>query len=180
MKRVFLVVLATVLFFATSFAQKGNNVIGGGADLGLPMGDFGDHFKTGFGIYGKGMFGVGKAGQVTFTAGYSSFKESGDWADFTTTLNIVPLLIGYRHNFNGLFVEPQIGYSIIGAKINSAEEGIFTESDGAFTCAASIGYVFNKQVEVSARYQTGGKQGVNLGLFGLRLGYNFSLGGSKK
>jgi Outer membrane protein beta-barrel domain len=179
MKKIYMAFLAAILFYASTFAQKGNNRIGVGADLSLPTSDFGTYFKTGIGVYAKGMFGVGKSGQVTFTGGYSSFKEAGTWEDFTTTITIVPLLVGYRHHFHGVFVEPQIGYGVYGNKVNSVEEGFFTESGGAFTWAAGVGYTFTKQIEVSARYQTGGQKGINFGLFGLRLGYNFSVGGSK-
>ncbi len=94
-------------------------------------------------------------------------------------MNLIPLLIGYRHNFDGIFIEPQAGYMVIGAKMNSAEEGTMTDSGGLLSGALSIGYVFDKQVEISARYQVAGKNGSNLNLFGLRLGYNFSLGRGK-
>src|SRR5205814_555089 len=150
MRKMYMVLLATILFSVSSLAQKGNNQIGIGADISIPTGEFGANFKTGIGGYVKGMLGVGKSGQVTLTSGYSSFKESGDWQDFTTTQTVIPLLIGYRANFNGFFVEPQIGYGIFGEKINSAEDGFSTESTGAFTWSAEVGYVFNKQIEVSA------------------------------
>jgi hypothetical protein len=179
MKRIYMVLLAAILFYTSSFAQKGNNQIGAGADLSIPVGDFGSYFKTGVGAYVKAMLGVGKSGQVTFTTGYSSFKESGDWTDFITTQTVVPLLIGYRANLNGFFVEPQIGYGIYGEKYNTADNGFSTAgSTGALTWAAGVGYVFNKKIEVSARYQSASKEGTSVTTFGLRLGYNFSLGGS--
>jgi len=179
MKRIYFQVLAIFLFSVAGFAQKGNNAIGAGGDMGFPTGQFGDEFKPGVGMYAKGMLGVGKAGQVTFSSGYMAFKKRETWQGFSATLNQIPLLLGYRHNFNAFFVEPQLGYSIIGAKIITVEDETFTESDGIFIGAANIGYVFNKQIEISARYQTGGKNGTNLGLFGIRLGYNFSSGHSK-
>ena len=179
MKMGYMVVLAATLFSSVSFAQKGNNQIGAGGDLSFPVGDFGDHFKTGFGVYVKGMLGVGKAGQVTLTTGYSGFKERGSWTDYTSTVNIIPLFLGYRHYFNSLFVEPQLGYAMYGSKYVSPDDGSWTESDGALNVAACIGYIFDKQVEVSARYQTGGKDGWNVNVFGLRVGYNFSLKKSK-
>ena len=175
MKRIYFVVLALFLFAVAGFAQKGKNAIGAGADLSFPTGDFGDYFKTGFGVYVKGMLGIGKAGQVTLTSGYSGFRERGSWTDYSTTVNIIPLFLGYRHYFNSIFIEPQLGYAIYGSKYISEEDGTSTETDGALNAAATIGYVFNKQVEISARYQTGGKEGWNVNLFGLRVGYNFSL-----
>jgi hypothetical protein len=176
MKKIYMALLAAILVNASSFAQKGKTQLGFGAICITTS--FGEYLQ-GMGGYVKGMFGVGKSGMVTVTSGYSSFKEAGDYEDFTTTVTIVPLLFGYRHNFNGFFVEPQLGYGIYGVKVNSFDEGFDSESGGAFTWAAGVGYVFANQIEVSARYQTGGQQGTNFSLFGLRLGYNFSVGGSK-
>ena len=179
MRKMYMVLLATILITAGSFAQKGKSYLGVGGDLSLPTAEFGTYFKTGVGGYVKAMLGVGNSGAVTFTTGYSSFKEAGDFEDFTATQGVVPMLIGYRHNFNGFFVEPQIGYGIYPYKETSQEFGFSSESGGAFTWAAGVGYVFNNKIEVSARYQTGGQEGVNVGMFGLRVGYNFSLSGSK-
>ena len=179
MRKMYMVLLATILISASSFGQKGTSYIGVGGDLSLPTGDFGDYFKTGVGGYVKAMFGVGTAGQVTLTTGYTSFKEAGDWEDFTAVQGVAPILFGYRHNFNGFFVEPQIGFGMYNYKETSTEWGYYKESGGGFTWAASVGYVFNKKFEVSARYQTGGNEGSSVSFFGLRVGYNFSLSGSR-
>ncbi|MEI9809371.1 MAG: outer membrane beta-barrel protein [Bacteroidota bacterium] len=125
------------------------------------------------------MYGIGTAGQITFTTGYSGFKAKGSTDDFKVTMRVIPLLAGYRHHFNGFFAEPQIGYGIYGMKIKGDDDFEGSDSEGAFTWAATVGYIFNKQVEVSARYQSGSKDGGNIPLFGLRVGYNFSLGGNK-
>jgi hypothetical protein len=178
MKKIYVALLVTNLITVISLAQKGKNYIGVGADLSLPMSDFANDFKTGMGGYVKAMLGVAQSGAVTFTTGYSGFKEIADFDETTTTAAIVPLLIGYRHNFNGFFVEPQIGYGIYPYKHNS-EDGFYTDTGGAFTWAAGVGYVFNNNIEVSARYQSGSSTGITVGVFGLRLGYNFSLGQSK-
>jgi len=179
MKRINVVIIC-VLFCSVVFAQKGNNQIGIGADVSLPTGQFSNYYKTSFGGYAKAMLGVGKSGQVTFTTGYSSFQQSVQDVDFTTAISIVPLLLGYRANFNGFFVEPQLGYGVYGGKFLTADGDFFSKTTGSFMWAAGIGYVFNKKVEVSARYQVGSKNGTALSVFGLRLGYNFSLNSSKK
>jgi hypothetical protein len=179
MKKICVVLLVSNLIAMTSFAQKSKNFIGVGADLSLPAGVFGDDFKRGVGAYVKAMLGVGQSGAVTFTTGYSGFKEIADFNDdVSTTATIVPLLFGYRHNFNGFFVEPQIGYGLYPYKYDS-EDGFYTETVGTFTWAAGVGYVFPNKIEVSARYQTANRAGFNVGVFGLRLGYNFSLGDTK-
>jgi hypothetical protein len=177
MKKFIAIVIASVFITASGFAQKGNNKIGVGADLSFPTGDFGEAFKTGFGGYVKGMYGIGEAGQITFTTGYSGFKLKNSIDDFKMTTSIIPLLAGYRHNFQSFFAEPQIGYGIYGIKVETDIEGLEgKESEGAFTWALNAGYVFNDKIEVSARYQSGHKDGSSQSLFGLRVGYNFSLG----
>src|SRR4030095_504646 len=178
MKKIYVALLVANLIAAASFAQKGKNFLGAGADMSLPAGVFGDDFKRGMGAYLKAMLGVAQSGAVTFTIGYNGFKEIADFNEVEKTAGIVPMLIGYRHNFNGFFVEPQLGYGIYPYKHNS-EDGFYTDTEGAFTWAAGLGYVFNKKIEVSARYQSANRGGYNGGVLGLRLGYNFSLSGSK-
>lgn len=174
MKKLFLAIcIATVS--VTLNAQSGNNQIGVGADLGVPTGDFGDGVKTGFGGYAKALFGIGEAGQVTFTTGYSAFKAKGSIDDFKSTAGIIPLLAGYRHNFSGFYAEPQVGYSIYAAKIKS--EGVsLSSSEGAFAWAAGFGYVINN-FDFGARYQSLHKDGESLAIVGIHIGYNFSFGG---
>ena len=180
MKRIYFVALASVLFSTAVFSQKGNNVIGVGGDLSFPMGDFGDFYKNGLGIYGKAMLGVGKAGHVTLTSGYSAYKIKTNFEGVTSTMGLAPVLLGYRHSFDGFFIEPQVGYAIANVKISSVDtDETFTDAGGNLACAASIGYDFNKQVEISARYQVSGNNGSSMNIFGLRLGYNFSLKSSK-
>ena len=178
MRKSYVVLLATILITVSSVAQKGNNQIGVGGDLSIPTGGLANYFKTGIGVYVKGMLGVGKTGQVTFTSGYSSFKSAGEWADFNVTQTVIPFLIGYRANFNGFFIEPQIGYGAYSEKYPE-DDGFGTDSGGAFTWALGLGYVFNKKIELSARYQSASKEGSSVNMFGLRVGYNFSLQPSK-
>lgn len=169
MKKLVLAICITAIS-VSSYAQSGKNQIGVGADLGIPTGDVGEGLKTGFGGYAKGLFGIGEAGQITFTTGYTTykFKGGGDGSNY----HIVPLLAGYRHNFSGFYAEPQIGYGIYGSKI----EGLGSSSEGAFTWAVGFGYVVSN-VDFGARYQSGHKDGSSVALVGIHVGYNFSLGG---
>ena len=47
MRKMYMVLLATILVSVSSFGQKGKNYLGGGLDLSLPTGEFGSYFKTG-------------------------------------------------------------------------------------------------------------------------------------
>lgn len=168
MKKIILAI-CIITISATTYAQKGTTQIGVGADVGIPTGDFGDGAKTGFGGYAKGLFGIGEAGQITFTTGYTTYKFKGG---YDGNFNIIPLLAGYRHNFSGFYAEPQVGYGIYGTKI----KGLGSDSEGFFTWAVGFGYAMNG-LDIGARYQSGHKDGSTLALVGIHVGYNFSLGG---
>jgi hypothetical protein len=172
MKKVILMLIAIVTL-STVQAQQGKNQIGIAAEAGLPIGDFADSYKTGIGAALKGLYGVGQSGQITFTTGYMGFKHKD--ID-NTSATIIPLLAGYRHNFaGGIYVEPQLGYGIYGSKVEVMDEDV-TESEGAFTYAIGIGFAASG-FDAGVRYQGASKDGTNTSLIGVRVGYNFTLGG---
>ena len=141
--------------------------------------NFADSYKTGIGGSLKGLFGVGQAGQVTFTTGYTSFKSksSASTEYLKITHTIIPFLGGYRHNFSGgIYVEPQIGYGIYGYKSEIMDEDE-TDSEGAFTYAIGVGFAASG-FDAGVRYQGASKDGSNTSFIGVRVGYNFTLGGS--
>jgi len=179
MKKIIIGLLAALLFYASCYAQKGSSYIGAGADFGIPTGESANNVKAGMGFYVKALLGVGHSGQVSFTSGYSTAKAV---AGIPLKTGTAPFLVGYRANFNGFFVEPQLGYAIINARFEGIEDVAPPEQaqGGLVMWAAGIGYVFNNKIEVGARYQSGSNNGGTWTSFGLRLGYNFSLNGSKK
>ena len=177
MRKVFLVI-ASVFSLGVANAQTGKNQIGIGVDLGLPMGDFGDVAKLGIGGTAKYLHGVGSAGQVTLTSGYISFAGKdfsmdidGDGeADFEAeggSQGLIPIMAGYRHNFSGAYLEPQIGY------LKATGEG----ASGAFSWAIGGGYALQQGLDLGVRYQSASKDGFTTSFIGFRVGYNFSLGG---
>ena len=177
MKRITFLFLAIFsLFFAQ--AQKGNNQLGVGLDVGVPLGDFGDAFGTGIGGSAKLLLGVGTSGQVTFTTGYMTFNAKDMPSGMDISANIIPFLLGYRHNLSGIYIEPQAGYGIYGSKISgmgSPYDG--TDSEGAFTWAIGAGYAMNPGLDLGVRYQGGTKEGDSNNLIGLSLRWNFALAG---
>jgi predicted porin len=175
MKKLLFIVLGVTLFSAAGLAQKGNNHISIAAEGAIPTGDAGDVSSFGYGGTVKGLYGIGTAGQVTLTTGYLTFSAKKEIKDLLgadkITNSIIPVLAGYRHNFNGFFAEPQVGYSFSNSKVKGGQFAS-KDSDGAFTWAAGVGYLFDK-IEVGARYQSMHKDGESSALIGLRVGYNF-------
>ena len=179
MKKVFLSIFGIVAIAAGSVAQQGNNQISPAVEIALPTGDANDASQLGLGVTVKGLYGIGEAGQLTFTTGYLVSGAKKEFKDLLGADKInstmIPLLAGYRHNFNGFYAEPQIGYGIYGAKIKGGDYAS-SDSEGAFTWAAGVGYVYNN-FEGGVRYQSMHKNGGSSGMIGFRIGYNFSLGG---
>jgi len=178
MKKLF-IAIAIVTVSLTASAQKGNNQIGVGVDLGLPSSDFGDAAKFGFGGYLKAMYGIGSAGQITLTSGYTTYSAkddvlNGSGAD-KIKYGIIPILAGYRHNFDGFYAEPQLGYSIFRSKWEGGGTSV-SDSEGMFTWAVGFGYTMSG-FDIGARYQSGSKDGTTIAVVGFRVGYSFSLGG---
>lgn len=176
MRKVILV-LASVFAICSAKAQSGKNQVGIAFEVGLPTGDFKDGFKTGFGGSLKYLHGVGTAGQVSLTSGYTVFNAKDVPSGYTVKASIIPILLGYRHNFSGAYVEPQVGYGIYGSKFKGG--GVDeSNSDGAFTWAIGLGYAMEQGLDIGARYQSASKNSATTSLIGLHIGYNFSLGGT--
>jgi len=145
--------------------------------LAIPTSDAGDASSIGLGVIVKGLYGIGEAGQLTFTTGYLSAGAKKEYKNLPgvdkITSSMIPLLASCRHHFNDFYGEPQVGYGIYGAKIKGGEYAS-SDSQGAFTWTGGIGYIYNN-FEVGARYQSMHEDGESSGFIGFRIGYNFSV-----
>jgi hypothetical protein len=91
---------------------------------------------------------------------------------------MIPIMFGYRHDFGGLYGEPQIGLMMVKSKVKMDFGGlgdIFGDIGGsASTTKISFGlgggYVFGDW-DLGARFQIVD----NANFLGVRIGYNFSL-----
>ena len=173
MRKLFAII--TVLFCTQLHAQKGVNKLVLAADIGFPTGDFADAANIGAGPMVKLLFGITPAGDITATTGVAFYSLKKDnlgytgYDDLKGTWSVIPVLVGYRHNFlNGIFLEPQLGMGIyaLKAKYQGSSE---SDSETAFTWAAGIGYA-KKNIEIGGRYQSGEKDG-SLSQFLIHIGY---------
>ncbi|ERJ60682.1 hypothetical protein [Sphingobacterium paucimobilis] len=177
MKRVYYTIVL-LLVGNIAFAQKGFHTVGAGVELGLPIGDFGQGFGIGFGATGKAFYGITDIGDITGTLGYLRFgmKESSDL--MKGSMGMVPIVFGYRHDFGGLYGEPQVGLTVVKSKVTIKDDfgiGLSGIGGSASTTKASFGlgggYVFGNW-DLGARFQIID----SMNFLGVRLGYNFSLG----
>ena len=94
MKQLLFVLFLTVL--CTSFINaQGKMAVGVQAGVAIPMGDFGDGYKMGFGGTGTFAYHVNPMVDVTASVGYLTW--SGKDADFK--FNSIPVLVGARYYF---------------------------------------------------------------------------------
>jgi len=161
--------LSAVFALTVANAQSGKNQVGIGAEVALPMGAFGDAYGIGFGGGAKYLHGIGEAGQVTLSASYLTFSGKDFFDGYKTSF--IPVLVGYRHNFNGFYAEPQVGYTLMSTSLEDE-----SESTGGFGYAVGVGYAMESGFDISARYQAVSKGGTS-GWIGARVAYNFSIGG---
>ncbi len=165
---------------ATSFvasAQAGKNQLGVGAEVGLITESGGGTFIGGTAKY---MHGVGTAGQVTLTSGYLAHSETQ--SGVKATASEIPILLGYRHYFNGIFVEPQAGYILDHAKVTfsgSSSNFNSSASEGSFGYGIGGGYALSNGLDLGVSYRNTTTSG-SVGMVVFRVGYNFSLGETKK
>jgi hypothetical protein len=174
MRKAFLTMFAVIALLSASFAQKGKNQIGIGAEAGFATGEGG---STAFGGTAKYLYGIGTAGQLTFTTGVMFDSETED--DVKVTGTNIPLLAGYRHNFNGLYVEPQLGYMSTKFTMKVNGQKFMDVSDGSLAYAIGGGYAFSNGLDLGLSFRNAAQSGAT-GMFVFRAGFNFSLGASGK
>ncbi|MDB5249460.1 MAG: hypothetical protein JWQ40_3854 [Segetibacter sp.] len=172
----FLLIASFIFSTAKTFSQQSSipsPSLNLGVEAGLPVGDFGKGYKVGLGGSLKALFPVATDAAITLSAGYMSFsgKETtlgGNTVYKNPALNMIPIKAGFQYSFpGGLYFEPQLGYTNFKVK-----DG---KSNGAFTYAANLGYLINRKLDLSARYEAFSKNEATTSFAGLRLGYNFSL-----
>jgi hypothetical protein len=159
---------ATASTFAQSESGVGRPTLSIGLEGGLPVGDFNKLFKLGIGGSVKGALPVATDLDLTLSAGYISFSGKSFPAGKLSAFNTIPIKAGVRYRFSGgPYVEPQLGYT----RASMKDAG----SDGAFTYAANVGYMFSPVLDLGVRYEAFSKNSSTTSFVGARLAYSFSL-----
>jgi len=140
--------LVLLLCVCNAEAQKGNNQVTIIAEGTVPV----YQNDQGFGGFIKGLYGIGRSAQLTFTAGVSKFNAKNTVGFQKITTRLVPFLAGYKQNIHKFYVEPQIGFGELGGKIFS--DGDYARpSIGALFWAFGTGYNFNRIV-IGLRFES--------------------------
>ena len=95
MKKILSFLFVFLLFSSITFSQNTGISLGAQAGIAIPMGDFGDGYKMGFGGQGNFAYKINPMLNVTGSIGYLTW--SGKEADFT--FSSVPVMVGARYSF---------------------------------------------------------------------------------
>lgn len=176
MKKYLLIVTAFIFMSSMTYAQKGRITASLGADVALPLGDFGEYSKIGFGGTGKGHYGISDQGDITLTLGYLSFGSKGSNDFMSIKTGMVPIMPGYRHKFDSFYLEPQLGLMSLKTKVKSSILDDY--GFGSFGSAGSASYfsyalgggIMLDRLDLGVRFQ-GVSSGGSLHFIGARIGY---------
>ncbi|MGY6742050.1 MAG: hypothetical protein ACXIUQ_04870 [Cecembia sp.] len=105
-------------FALNTFAQKGNSHLSVGIEVGPTINWQSTGFPLQIAVPFKAYLGTGKHGQLMLRSGWHHFPSLARELDpdiQSLTRTAVPLAFGYRHNFNGWYLEGSFGvaYDII-------------------------------------------------------------------
>jgi hypothetical protein len=148
MKKALVVLLILVCFAGVNQAQKKNMYIGGGLELALPQGDFGDAYTMGYGAtatfemaFSDQLHGIGTVGYIMWSADDDILGSSVD-----VTSGSIPVLAGVKYYFDkkgGFYVLGQAGFYFTSYEIEGTYLGYSYSSDGSdsdFALRAGGGY----------------------------------------
>lgn len=154
-----------------SLAQQGDVQVNLGFDAGITLNDYyQNQFPASFGGSIKGLVRASTSGQLSLTGNYLYFPiDAALPTGENLSLHLIPVLAGYRLNFQPFFLEPQLGGALFINRFKNAPT-TYSESQLEFAFAAELGYVM-ESLELSLRYQHAGPSPFHLGLLGIRAAY---------
>ncbi|MCW3073119.1 MAG: hypothetical protein JWP69_188 [Flaviaesturariibacter sp.] len=161
MKKISILFLIATFFLGIMPAQaqlKGFS-IGPYVEGALPVGDFGDAYKSGIGA------GLGADVKIPFTklgvtasVGYMHFEgKDGNPIKF----NAIPIRAGLKYRF-----------SLVYAKLEAGVANITDDGGSAFIISPGLG-VRILGLDIQAKYESWSKDKVSNGFVGLKASYNF-------
>jgi len=119
MKKLMMLMLAVILMAGFSSQSFGQIKIGANAGIGLPMGDFGDGYKMGFGGSVEGKYFLNDNLAIGATFGFYSFKMKDDLLTYEksessadATFTIMPILATVDYYFATEGFKPYVGAGV--------------------------------------------------------------------
>jgi hypothetical protein len=177
MKKVLVVLIALFCLVGMTNAQSKFGASVQGA-VGLPMGDFGDLCKTGFGALGTGTYTINPNLDIIATVGYMTFSfKNVDDASFS----VIPILGGVRYYFGKDKFRPYVT-GMAGIFSGKTKIKIFgfdvetTSSDFGFSAGGGFMYELGKKMDldVTAAYSSVSSGGATTNWLTVGAGLHFA------
>jgi len=146
-------------------------------EVATMLGKYKPHHSIGYGAFINFGKQVNDAGYATVEIGMDYFPDQ-DYYD--AGIVVVPVLFGYKHTLNGsghgFYVQPQVGYNIVGAISNEYVD----EKIHGFTWAGTLGYLFRPgnriQFDIGLRYESVLLSGGSINFLAFRIAHSFIFG----
>ncbi len=168
-----------------------SNQLSFGADIGLPMGDFGDVASLIIGPSVGFELPIGDNLGVTIQAGYSLVMLKDEAKDFFDSYSMIPAQAGLKYYFtenqSGLYGHGQVGIHSATVKTPDIDLGPFGKIEGTsqsstnLSWAIGAGYMMEK-LDIGVRYNSispdsdAGDEAKASSYIGLRVAYLLNLG----
>lgn len=194
MKKLFAII--SVLLIAVSLNAQGKFAVSVNGDVALPMGNFGDLAKTGFGGLVAGVYNATPNIQVTLKSGYLTWStetpasiQAAASSVNEGTLTSIPVLVGARYVAGKGKLKPY-GAAELGMHFTSTEVpsvtlptgqsvggGTTTDSNFGFGFGGGVYYEVAKTVdlELNAQYNIISTSGNSSGFINVGVGALFHL-----
>ena len=177
MRKLRILVVAIISF--VTFSASAQIGIGGTVGLTLPMGDFGNGLKTGFGFNAIGKYNLSDNMAIGASVGYSSFGTGSDNLSF----GVIPITGLFEYSFGSGAFKPYLG-SDLGLYMFRSKVTFFgnssSSSDTYFGFAPTAGatYEFKSNLSFCAnlKYNFVMSDNSNSTWLGINAGIIFKLG----
>ena len=169
MKKILLVLMCVF----TSLLFAGGLSFGVNAELAMPMGDFADVAKMGFGGTAQAEYGINEQIISTFSVGYLMFGEEIDGWKYTC----IPIKAGTKYNIgeSGLYGIFELGMYMFTVEWDFEFMGYEVtgdDSESEFGYAPGVGYQMplgSMILDISAQYEIAG----DFDFLGIDIGVRF-------
>ena len=175
MKRLFAVALAVTLASSLALAQggpgRGKSAIGIGAEVSIPTGDFNEVAGTGYGGFGRYIYGMDAKTAFMLTLGYTVWTEEDLGAAGTIKPEAFRIAAGSKYFFGkGFYGSLEVGTDVYSYTRTGTIVGV-EGSTWRFMLPVGLGYEMGG-FDVGAKYYI---FDLNYSSFSVTVGYNFAL-----
>lgn len=176
MKKLLQVVGVAICMFAFTNNSNAQVNFSGGVELAMPMGDFANTAKLGYGVSFGAEKPVGDNMGITGTLGYIIMPFNKDKSGIEGNFALMPIQAGFKYYFTdntaGAYAKADLGFHRTTMKIDYG----FGEVDASSTdlsYAVGAGYLVNEHIDLGLRYQMIAGDGSSSAYLGIRAAYVF-------